>query len=120
MSRSIRTSLIVGAILFIFLSQRFSVRVLWGGSLGIVMSVLNLFILSRISEIIFKPYQKKEVLFYIAFKLPIFYGLLVFLLYQFHFSLYAFMIGFSVPLFVIILKTYGGFVGERASIIRSA
>jgi hypothetical protein len=112
-----KTSLIIGTIFFVFLSQRVSLQVLWGGALGITLSVINLFLLSRLSE---KLHHKKG-LFYVALKFPFFYGLLIFFLYQFHFSAYAFMIGFSIPLFVIILKTFGGFpVVKRATIIRSA
>lgn len=116
-NRSMKTSLIVGAILFVFLSQRFSLSVLWGGALGLALSVLNLFLLWRLSE---KLYQNKG-LFYVALKFPLFYGLLIFLLYQFHFSIYAFMTGFSIPLFVIILKTVGGFTFvERETIVRTS
>ncbi|MBI3359319.1 MAG: hypothetical protein HY201_04685 [Nitrospirae bacterium] len=128
-ARSIKTSLIASAVLFVFLLQWVSLQVLWGGSLGIAMSVLNLFLLSRLSETLLNSYQKKKIIFYAALKLPIFYGLLIFLPYQFHFSVYGFMAGFSVPIFVIILKTVGAthappsngeFIGERANIIRSA
>jgi len=122
-ARSVKTSLIIGAIAFVFLSQRFPLQVLWGGTLGVMLGVLNLYLLSRLSEMLHhkgqRALRKRGLLLYAALKFPFFYGLLVFLLYQFQFSIISFMIGFSVPLFVIILKTYGGFVGQRASIIRS-
>jgi len=116
-TRSIKTSLFVAAILFVFLSQRVSLPVLWGGALGVMLSALNLYLLLRLSGM----FYKKRGLLYAALKLPLFYGLLIFLLFKFPLSVTAFMVGFSVPLFVIILKTLGGgliFV-ERANVIRS-
>ncbi len=115
--RSIKTSLVVGAVFFIFLSQRSSLQVLWGGALGVMLSLLNLILLSRIWETL----HKKISIFYVILKFPLFYGLLIFFLYQIHLSVYAFMIGFSVPLFVILLKTFGSVIYvERATITRSA
>jgi len=109
-TRAIKTSLIVGVVFFAFLAQRVSLQVLWGGALGVMLSVLNLYLLSRLSGML----HQKRGLLYVALKFPLFYGLLLFLLFQFNFSIYAFMIGFSVPLFVIIAKTFGGLaIGER-------
>lgn len=111
-NRSMKTSLIVGAILFVFLSQRFSLSVLWGSALGVLLSVLNLFLLSRFLEIITSPLgadRKRMAVFYAVLKFPIFYSLLLFPLFWFNLSVYAFMAGFSVPLFVIVMKTVGKF-----------
>ena len=122
-SRTIKTSLVVGVIFFVFLSQMASLQVLWGGALGIALSVLNLFLLSRLSEAFCMPviHHKKRGVFCAILKFPIFYGLLILLFYQFPISVYPFMVGFSVPLFVMMLKIVGGFsIVERARIIRSA
>jgi hypothetical protein len=116
-SRSIQTSLLIGAILFVFLSQKISLPILWGGTLGVTLSTLNLFLFFRLSETL---HHKKKSLAYAGLKFPIFYGILIFFLSQFQFSVFAFMIGFSVPFFVIVLKTFGGFtVGKRTAIVRS-
>jgi hypothetical protein len=112
-SRSIKTSLIVGAILFIVTIQVASLEVIWGGAIGILASVFNLYILSLIAKTLWvspsdlSHHQKKAGLLYAVLKFPFFYGLLIFILLNVRLSAYAFMAGFSLPLVVIVLKSVG-------------
>jgi hypothetical protein len=112
-SRSIKTALIAGAIVFIFVAQKVPLPVVWGGALGILASVSNLYLLSLIAKTLLIPPahfsndQKRMAIFYATLKFPIFYGLLVFILYKTDISLYALMAGFSFPLLVMTLKSVG-------------
>jgi hypothetical protein len=110
-ARSIKTSLFIGMIGFALLSHLQPPSVVWGLLFGTLASAANLWILSRFLQTVFasasKPDQKKMALYYALLKFPAFYGLLIFLLYILRFSIYSFMIGFSVPLVVIVLKSVG-------------
>jgi hypothetical protein len=112
-SRSIKTALIAGAIVFVFVVQKVPLPVVWGGVLGILASVSNLYLLSLIAKTLLIPPahfsndQKRMAIFYATLKFPIFYGLLVFILYKTDISLYALMAGFTFPLLVMTLKSVG-------------
>ncbi len=118
-ARSIKSALIVGTTAFAFLSLYQPPKVVWGLLIGTVSSAFNLYLLSLFSQILFTPLLEKKLSGkgmgsrYVVsggltlLKFPIFYGLLVVLFYTLHFSITSFMIGFSIPLCVIVLKTVG-------------
>ncbi len=118
--QTINYSLMIGIIGFAFLSQSQPLSVAWGWFLGTLVSTLNLYLLSRLFQTFLIPLSelpknKKTIFYHSLLKIPIFYGSFIFLYYMLRFSIDSFMIGFSIPLIVIVLKVIGPiFIKKRA------
>lgn len=114
--RTIQISWVIGALLFVFLSPSSPPSVTWGSSIGVFLSGLNLWILRTLFGSLLNGSSKKKTISYFCMKFPIFYGLLLLVLYFIPVSLGAFFIGFVLPFIVIILKMVGqALLGESAS-----
>ena len=128
LAKSMKTTLLVGAFLFSLLAQQMPYRVAWGFFSGVLFSVLHFTLLSLFFEKFFSPLPRssisKKILLGCAFlKWPLFYGLIGFL-FSLGLSVYAFMIGFSLPFLVLLLKAWGGspwniLYGRRTGIVRT-
>ena len=135
-AQSIQTTMIVGGFFFALLSQKMPYNVAWGFFVGVAFSVVNFYLLSllfkkvaaatptplrgasgplplvsvetRPTSLWKNPTSPVLVVLTCAFlKLPVFYGLIWFLLSRFNLSAYAFMVGFSLPFLVLLLKSIG-------------
>jgi len=133
-SQSMKVTMIVGAFLFALISQKMAYTIAWGFFLGVSFSVLNFYLLFFLVQNIFapvntiKPIWKKVPLISAFLKIPVLYGLIGFLLSQFNLSPFSFMIGFSFPFLVLLLKVMGQALygdanwkidGKRTGIIRA-
>ncbi len=123
-TRSIKTALIFGITGFGFLALSQPPNAAWGLLIGTVSSALNLYLLSLVSQSVFAPLpewnpgRKRAIFLYVALKFPLFYLFLAVLFHYLHFSINFFMIGFSIPLGVIVLKSVGQMLVERGFVDR--
>ena len=133
-SQSMKMTIIIGALFFSLLAQKATSPVAWGFLFGVFFSVLNFYLLLFLFQNIFtpvntiKPIWKRAALISAFLKIPVLYGLIIFLLSQFHLSPFSLMIGFSFPFLVLLLKAIGQALegdawkryGKRTGIIRTA
>ncbi|GEM_PF-4180159 len=118
--RTIQLSWVTGAVLFIFLAPYSPIPVTWGVSIGVFLSGLNLWILRSLFGSILQRSSKLKAVSYLGMKFPLFYGLLISILYFVPISLGAFFIGFVLPFGVVILKSAGQVLsGESSSIVHT-
>ena len=113
--RSIGASFSTAAVLYVFLIPHFSFAVVGGLFVGILLSIFNLWMLSRLFEaFLAAKFDKKKIAYYLGLKFPVFYSLAIFVFYYGPFSLGALAIGFNFPFLVIVLKAAGRVIlGER-------
>ncbi len=107
-TQTIRTSFVIAGALFVVLAPYTSFASLWGFSIGILLSVLNLWTLNHIFSTFFAPdSSKNKLFFYLGIKFPLFYILIISVLYWLPVSLSALTIGFLLPFGVMVLKELG-------------
>lgn len=118
--RTIQIAWLIGAILFVFLTPYYPAAVTWGLLIGVLLSGLNLWILRSLFGSILQGSSKLKAVSYLGMKFPLFYGLLISILYFVPISLGAFFIGFVLPFGVVILKSAGQVLsGENSPIVHT-
>jgi len=113
--RTIRISGVVGAVLFVFLTPYYPAAVTWGFLIGVALSGLNLWTLQSLFGSILRGSSKAKAASYLGIKFPLFYGLLLSVLYFISISHEAFFVGFVLPFVVIVLKTVGQVALEKSA-----
>jgi hypothetical protein len=113
-NRVIKTTLLFSAIVFIFGSFYFD----WLYSLGVFVGALwgcaNLWFIRQVVINYITPDERdtKKLALAAVIKFPVLYGLAFLILYLGWFPVTSFVIGFSLILFVIVMKALGKLVTE--------
>jgi len=120
-SQSMKTTGFSVALIFSFLSLTMVYSIAWGFFFGAFFSILNFYLLSLFFKKIFTPSSaeihplpawRKATLVVAFLKIPALCGLIWLLLSQLHLSTFSFMIGFSFPFLVLLLKMIGQAIGD--------
>jgi len=112
--RTIKISAVLAAVGFLVVSQAFGLSVGWGFLVGAVWNCLNLWALAVLVRNAFtKPPKKKRILALFLLKFPVLYGGGILLVLYGGVDIIGVLVGFSLPLMVMVLKGGGRALQQR-------